>query len=869
MSAIFYFLIQVWGENNLKIKIKLVTIFFILFILFNCRCFAISKTVEKNIPNIVLDNENEFTFNSVIDYKNIGNNNYIQQKEINKIEVNNENKYKKNTRLKKSNWVEKSNVVSSPNPELSSELYNIDFVNLQNVYMPLDNEYDYYISSTIYVNDNNYTGNFKIIKHNIIENENEVIYTFDGLFSMKHYVRNNIIYIEGLDFNQYASGDCSGVRIIGFDTDKNKEVYNNFFEDAIVKKNDEFHTFVVDNKEKIYFEYEYTGMKIYDKNGSIVYDKKPVQTQSGDREIELVLHSITPNNDGIVFSIGEYSFLPQNYIRTLYQGYQKLNESGIPIYQQFTLFENKENSFYILDPNWSFITDDGKYAIDQYGNLAEFTYLEANNENLCGIKIDILDSTNRVGIDSYYGQLKNSVYCINNNYLYMFGSNGIITVFDINNNYKRIGKYKSDILLEDDGSGIVYRIAYINDKIFIHFYNYSNNENLEKNIDLSNIIEFKNIWITKNKTQNYTQNQISLKYIESLPKYDYKLGLYEKTPTWTSPYTAGKLKQGPIDDTLNQINFYRWLYGVNEVTVNYDKMERSQKGAVVQSATNELTHYPKQPQDMDDDFYAEAYAACNASANEGDMYNGNCAYGDEKPANTIAGFIDELHNVSPNSNVGHRLNLLDLYVDRTSFGYCNRYTALSMYYPNVEKTYNFEKFYAYPTAGSFPMQLFKTNQYLSFLLVDTYDIRNLKIEFIYNGNAYPQNEFHIENERAVVFLMPDELQQEINNQSNEMKKCNITVKLMDLKRGDGDTVNFSYNTEFYDVNEPEEDNKLGDVSGDGIINATDYTMIIRYIKGYEELNSKQLLSADVNGDKTVNATDYTILIRYIKGYETL
>ena len=857
----------------MKTKIKIFALLFILFILFNCKSFAISKTVENNTPSVILENTEDFLFSEVINSKNIVNNNYIKQKEVNIIEINNETTTKNESRdrikLKNLDRIESENIVSALNLELNSELYNLDFVNLQNVYIPTNNEYDYYISSIIYVNGNNYTSNFKIIKHNIIENQNEVIYTFDGLFSMKHYVRNNTIYIEGLDYNQYAIGDCSGVRIIGFDLDKNEEVYNNFFEDAIVKKNDEFHTFVVDSKEKVYFEYEYTGMKIYDKNGSLVYDRVPIQTQSGDREVELVLHSITPNDDGIIFSIGEYSFLPQNYIRTLYQGYQKLNERGTPVYQQFTLFENKGNSYYILDPNWSFITDNGEYAIDQYGNLAKFTYLEENNENMCGIKIDILDSTNRVGIDSYYGQLKNPVYCINNNYLYMFSSEGIITVFDINNNYKRIGKYETGILVEDNVSGKIYRIACINDRIFIHYYDIDSNKNLENNISLNELEEFKNIWITKNKTQNYTQKEISLKYMEALPKYDYKLGLYEKTPTWTSPYTAGKLKQGPIDDTLNQINFYRWLYGVDEVTVNYDKMERSQKGAVVQAATNELTHYPKQPQDMDDDFYAEAYAACNASANEGDMYNGNCASGDENPANTISGFIDEMHNVSQNSNVGHRLNLLDLYVDRTSFGYCNRYTALSMYYPNQEKTYNFEEFYAYPIAGNFPMQLFKTNQYISFLLVDTYDIRNLKIEFIYNDKTYPQDEFHIENQSAVVFLMPDELQQEINNESNEMKKCSITVKIMDLKRGNGDTINFSYNTEFYDVNTPEEDYKLGDVSGDGIVNATDYTMIIRYIKGYEELNSKQLLAADVNKDKTVNATDYTIIIRYIKGYETL
>ena len=63
--------------------------------------------------------------------------------------------------------------------------------------------------------------------------------------------------------------------------------------------------------------------------------------------------------------------------------------------------------------------------------------------------------------------------------------------------------------------------------------------------------------------------------------------------------------------------------------------------------------------------------------------------------------------------------------------------------------------------------------------------------------------------------------------------------------------------------------KIGDVDGNGVVNATDYTMIVRYLKGYEELTPVQQLSADVDKNGTVNATDYAKLVRYLKGYETL
>ena len=62
---------------------------------------------------------------------------------------------------------------------------------------------------------------------------------------------------------------------------------------------------------------------------------------------------------------------------------------------------------------------------------------------------------------------------------------------------------------------------------------------------------------------------------------------------------------------------------------------------------------------------------------------------------------------------------------------------------------------------------------------------------------------------------------------------------------------------------------VGDVDGNGVVNATDYTMIVRYLKGYEELTPVQQLSADVDKNGTVNATDYAKLVRYLKGYESL
>ena len=57
---------------------------------------------------------------------------------------------------------------------------------------------------------------------------------------------------------------------------------------------------------------------------------------------------------------------------------------------------------------------------------------------------------------------------------------------------------------------------------------------------------------------------------------------------------------------------------------------------------------------------------------------------------------------------------------------------------------------------------------------------------------------------------------------------------------------------------------VGDVSGDGVINAKDVTFLRRHIAGGYSV-SVDLAAADINGDGSVNAKDVTFLRRYIAG----
>lgn len=65
--------------------------------------------------------------------------------------------------------------------------------------------------------------------------------------------------------------------------------------------------------------------------------------------------------------------------------------------------------------------------------------------------------------------------------------------------------------------------------------------------------------------------------------------------------------------------------------------------------------------------------------------------------------------------------------------------------------------------------------------------------------------------------------------------------------------------------EKDDDVTLGDVDGDGEVNAADVARISMYLKGKTTLNEDNLAAADVNGDGKVNAADVTLIRMYLKG----
>ena len=179
--------------------------------------------------------------------------------------------------------------------------------------------------------------------------------------------------------------------------------------------------------------------------------------------------------------------------------------------------------------------------------------------------------------------------------------------------------------------------------------------------------------ITNHSTYSHTKEEITEKYFDSLPKFDYyEESIYNEYPEPSPPYKEGSLKKGVEDDVLNQLNFYRWMAGLNTLTINYAKQPNNQKGAMILFADGIMSHKPPKPSDMSDDFYNQGYETCGSKSG---YFQSSISAG-IGITNIVRAYITDNSNVDP--NVAHRVSLLKPEAKQLTFGYVYGYSTLSI-----------------------------------------------------------------------------------------------------------------------------------------------------------------------------------------------
>ena len=186
---------------------------------------------------------------------------------------------------------------------------------------------------------------------------------------------------------------------------------------------------------------------------------------------------------------------------------------------------------------------------------------------------------------------------------------------------------------------------------------------------------------------------------------------FVEEPSVYAPYQTGSLTDAFLNSGLTYLNFIRYMAGLPEVYLDANWSENAQYGAVVLGAIDELTHYPKQPADMDDTFFeagAEATASSNLSVRGGTgFYNYNVIQ------SSIRGCMDDSIGLDNLSGVGHRRWLLSPTLEKVGFGAAisrnkDHYVATKVFdkdepYKRVSFAYNF---ISWPVSGNMSTNVF-------------------------------------------------------------------------------------------------------------------------------------------------------------------
>ena len=336
---------------------------------------------------------------------------------------------------------------------------------------------------------------------------------------------------------------------------------------------------------------------------------------------------------------------------------------------------------------WRFLDESQTHAYTQYGEFYEIDY-NANNE--AGIDYNIKKAIN------IYGEYASTRYLASSDdtYAYVGAQNGMLYIV----NWHTFQIEKSLCIGESKIITGVYKQD--NDQILIEYYDITTSSPYALTLSVSDYNDTEvDVPLTEHTSLTRSKLQIKNKYDE-LSIVNKTSDLYEVKPNITVPYAEGSLNQQAKTDTLNQINYFRWLTALNPVTINNEYMEYSQKGATILAANNILTHNPIKPEGMDDEFYSQGYSATSARIGT----SANASQGTLLPY-SIQGYVDDISNVDP--NVGHRLSLLDKNAESVSFGYAYGYGVVNVFTNNTIA--NSDIYHAWPSPGNFPVESIDNN----------------------------------------------------------------------------------------------------------------------------------------------------------------
>ncbi|WP_111828055.1 CAP domain-containing protein [Acinetobacter colistiniresistens] len=142
---------------------------------------------------------------------------------------------------------------------------------------------------------------------------------------------------------------------------------------------------------------------------------------------------------------------------------------------------------------------------------------------------------------------------------------------------------------------------------------------------------------------------------------------------------AGKLSAKFRNEFLNELNTVRALHGLPSITYDYAREDEMMQTALILAANNILTHYPEANTNCYSDIGAVGARTSNLEMGvRANIY-------DNPPADTIRSLIHDYFNVMAN-NVGHRLWMLNPFLQKSAYGSVNAPSFRDTRFPYVVGT---------------------------------------------------------------------------------------------------------------------------------------------------------------------------------------
>ncbi|MEQ1248574.1 CAP domain-containing protein [Acinetobacter soli] len=158
----------------------------------------------------------------------------------------------------------------------------------------------------------------------------------------------------------------------------------------------------------------------------------------------------------------------------------------------------------------------------------------------------------------------------------------------------------------------------------------------------------------------------------------FKASSMSETPDINNCY-AGKLSVKFRNEFLNELNTVRALHGLTSITYDDAHEDEMMQTALILAANNILTHYPEANTNCYSDIGAVGARTSNLEmGGRANMY-------DNPPADTIRSLIHDYFNVMAN-NVGHRLWMLNPFLQKSAYGSVNAPSFRDTRFPYVVGT---------------------------------------------------------------------------------------------------------------------------------------------------------------------------------------